>query len=413
MMFRYMFAYFQSQILKTVALIISLSVYFSALLVAVVLLKAIPEIASLPLKNIGVETIVQKTGKIPDQMIGIVFPHANAPISDSEYSQLSSLEFIESADSLLFFWYFDEKYFKSVSGLKDLSDIETLVLTNSPKLLAEIGPNDAIITSELSERQNLSVGDPVEMGFMTFTVIDILVSYPSANIVASDIYIDFTSALELASSSQQLAALYGDLAETIGNVVLLKTDPSSLVDKEQAISDIDDSFLIFSEKSFDEEINDQLALVSTTGKTLLGILGLLLVIAFCLLLFYNLKTRESEIATLRKIGWKLSDLRFQFVTESAVILLVSLLLGNVIAFTSLYYLKNTRIQIELPWDITAKPHFLIEENAIDRIIETNLPVSFDPIIAMLTSVGMFVFFILISLAIFQRLKKIKPYDMVT
>jgi len=412
-MFRYMFAYFQSQILKTVALIISLSVYFSALLVAVVLLKAIPEIASLPLKNIGVETIVQKTGKIPDQMIGIVFPHANAPISDSEYSQLSSLEFIESADSLLFFWYFDEKYFKSVSGLKDLSDIETLVLTNSPKLLAEIGPNDAIITSELSERQNLSVGDPVEMGFMTFTVIDILVSYPSANIVASDIYIDFTSALELASSSQQLAALYGDLAETIGNVVLLKTDPSSLVDKEQAISDIDDSFLIFSEKSFDEEINDQLALVSTTGKTLLGILGMLLVIAFCLLLFYNLKTRESEIATLRKIGWKLSDLRFQFVTESAVILLVSLLLGNVIAFTSLYYLKNTRIQIELPWDITAKPHFLIEENAIDRIIETNLPVSFDPIIAILTSVGMFFFFILISLAIFQRLKKIKPYDMVT
>jgi ABC-type lipoprotein release transport system permease subunit len=408
-----MFAYFQSQILKTVALTISLSVYFSALLVAVVLLKAIPEIASLPLKNIGVETIVQKTGKIPDQMIGIVFPHANAPISDSEYSQLSSLEFIESADSLLFFWYFDEKYFKSVSGLKDLSDIETLVLTNSPKLLAEIGPNDAIITSELSERQNLSVGDPVEMGFMTFTVIDILVSYPSANIVASDIYIDFTSALELASSSQQLAALYGDLAETIGNVVLLKTDPSSLVDKEQAISVIDDSFLIFSEKSFDEEINDQLALVSTTGKTLLGILGLLLVIAFCLLLFYNLKTRESEIATLRKIGWKLSDLRFQFVTESAVILLVSLLLGNVIAFTSLYYLKNTKIQIELPWDITAKPHFLIEENAIDRIIETNLPVSFDPIIAMLTSVGMFVFFILISLAIFQRLKKIKPYDMVT
>jgi ABC-type lipoprotein release transport system permease subunit len=141
--------------------------------------------------------------------------------------------------------------------------------------------------------------------------------------------------------------------------------------------------------------------------------GVLLVIAFCLLLFYNLKTGEGEISTLRKIGWKLSDLRFQFVSESAVILLVSLLLGNVIAFSSVYYLKNTRIQIALPWDITAKPHFLLEENAIDRIIETNLPVSFGPIIAMLTSVGMFAFFILMSLAIFQRVKKIKPYDMVT
>ncbi len=411
MMIRYMTSYFLSQRYKTTALVVSLSIYFAVLLIAFVLLRAIPDIAALPLKSIGVQTIVQKTGEIPEQMIGVVFPHSNAPISEEEYQKLSTLEFTESAEAVLFFWFFDESYFKAVSGIKPESDVAKLIIDNSPNTVDSLRLNDAIITSSLSERQNLAIGDSIVIGHMTFTVRDVLEKHPSANIVASDIYISFQSAFDLATASPQITNLYSDISQTVGNVVLLKTNPSVMVDKETAVKDINKKLIVFSEQSFTEEVNDQLALVSNAGQTLLGIVGTLLIIAFCLLVFYNLKTRETEIATLRKIGWKLADLRLQFGAESAIILATSLLLGNVMAFIGFQYLKQTTIELALPWDITAKPHFLMEENAIDRTIEAALPVNYEPIIAVLASGAMFAFFISISLLIFQQLKNIKPYDM--
>ena len=117
MMIQYFLSFIRANKVKSTVLCLSLAVYFALLTIAVTLQQAIPEIARLPLQNIGVQTIVQKSGEIPERMVGAIFPHSNAPISREQFERLQGLPFVEEADLGLFFWYFDNLFFKAALGL--------------------------------------------------------------------------------------------------------------------------------------------------------------------------------------------------------------------------------------------------------------------------------------------------------
>ena len=411
MMFRYMLAYYLSQKFKVTALVISLAIYFAALLIAFSLLKAIPAIAELPLKSIGVQTIVQKNGQIPEQMYGVVFPHANAPISAPERKQLDALDFALESEAVVFFWYFDDVNFKSASGIDNNSNIASLVASELGKTQLALEPGEVVITQSLSDRQGLKKGQQFEMSGQSFVIREILPRHPSGNIIASDIYMLKSNAMELVRGSDQLARLYPGVESMVGNVLLIKTDPAIQGDKSALAVEIHPDLLVFSERTFTDDIQRQLALVSGTGRVLLGAVGGLLVLAFGLMVIYNLKTREQEIMTLRKVGWRLADLRRQFIGESFFVLLSSIILGNGLALVGLLWLQQQQVNIPLPWDITAKPHFLVQENAIDRVVEAQLPVSYEPLIALASSALLMVGFLALSWVLFSQLKRIKPVSM--
>ncbi|RJQ81113.1 MAG: ABC transporter permease [Desulfobacteraceae bacterium] len=411
MMKAYSLAFFRANKIKTLALCLSLAFYFALVVIAATLHRSIPEIARLPLKQIGVQTIVQKNGEIPSRMVGAIFPHSNGPVSAEQFSRLAGLPFVEEADLGLYFWYFDEVFFKAGLGVDQKYKIFTGILEkNIGQGALHLGQNRIVITATFSAKHGLAIGDSVALGDRTYAVSGILRPNISGNIIPADFYMDLNDALEVARDSVEMRNIYRLDDGDFGNVVLLRGDPDWQGDKEKLIREVDEKLLVFSEKTFTREISEQLGIISTAGRLLFLILGGILAVAFGLLTIYNLKSREREIAILRMLGWRILDLKKQFIGENFILLCASILFGSGLTVAGLSLLGRQTVSMELPWDISARPHFLPEENSIERVVSANLPVHFDFSIFLFSTACFFLLFLAVSLFCFRRIKKIKPNE---
>ena len=411
MMTEYFLSFIRANKVKSVVLCLSLAVYFGMMIIAATLHRSIPEIARLPLQNIGVQTIVQKTGEIPGQMVGAIFPHSNAPIFLEQFTRLKGLPFVEEADIGLYFWYFDNLFFKAALGLDPQKGILKAILKkNVAKGTLDLGRGRIVITAAFSSKHNLEVGKTVAMGEKVFSITGILRPNISGNIIPADIYMAQADGLAVVRDSAEMQKIYGLDDNNFGNVVLLRGDPNWQGDKEKLIKELDNKLLVFSEKTFTKKITDQLGFISAAGRLLFLILGAILAIAFGLLTAFNLKSREREIAVLRMIGWRIADLKKQFISENLIILSVAIFVGSGLSLAGLFMLARQTISMELPWDISARPHFLPEENSIERVVSANLPVHFDPQIFLAAAIGFLLLFLAVSLFSFRRIKRIKPLE---
>lgn len=411
MMTAYFLAFFRANRVKMVALTLCLAVYFALVVLAAGLHRAIPEIARLPLKSIGVQIIVQKSGEIPERMVGAIFPHSNGPVTREQFERLTGLPFVTTAEMGLFFWYFDAEFFKAALGVDPKSPIILPILENNIEQgELRLGERRIVITASFGAKHGLTVGDTLVLGEQSYTVSGVLRPNLTGNIIPADFYMGLSDALEVAGDSAEMKKIYPIGTVDFGNVVLLSGDPGWQGDKEKLIREVDDKLLIFSEKSFTREIGAQLGIVSAAGRLLVVGLGGLLVLAFGLLTVFNLKSREREIAILRMLGWRLTDLKKQFIGENLLLLGVSIVIGNGLAAAGLALLGRQTVSMELPWDISARPHFLPAENAIERIVESRIPIHFEPLLAAVVAVGFLGIFLAVSLVLFGRLKNIKPYD---
>jgi putative ABC transport system permease protein len=411
MMVSYFLAFIRANTIKSAVFCLSLAVYFCLLIIAATLHRSISEIARLPLQNIGVQTIVQKTGEIPGQMVGAIFPHSNAPISPEQFSRLKGLSFVEEADQGLYFWYFDTLFFKAALGLDPGKGILASILKkNIVRGVFDLGRGKVVITDAFRKKHDLAVGATVALGERSFFITGVLRPNVSGNIIPADIYMSQTDALEVVRGSAEMRRIYQFGEEAFSNVVLLRSDPNRQVDREKLIRGLDNTLLVFTEKTFTKEITGQLGLISAAGRLLFLVLGVILVIAFGLLTTYNLKSREQEIAILRMIGWRIIDLKKQFVSENLLISGAAMCMGSAFSLAGLFLLARQTISMELPWDISARPHFLPGENSIERVVSAHLPVHFDITVFAGVTVSFLLLFILISLACFSRIKKIKPSE---
>ncbi len=404
----YFYSFLKQNKIKISIFVLSLSLYFGFLAISVTLTKSIPEIAAIPLKSIGIQTIVQKTGKIPDKMAGIIYPHSNGPITDEEKKRITGLAFVEGYDSGLYMWVFDKSSFKAVFGINAGSGIVSDILKKNIKQ-GSFGITDktVLITDDYAQKNKLVPGDPVLITGSRYIIQGILKPNISGNIIPADIYIDLKESVILGRKSVEMQKLYKLGSENFCNVILLRINPAWEGDKEKAIKDIDKDLIVFSEKTFSGKIKDQLRIISASGSAMFIVMGTVLLCAFCLLIIFNLKMREKEIAILRMIGWKLSDLKRQFIGETFVLLIIALVVGNLLALTGLGFVSTRKISMELPWDISAKPHFLPQENNIERIVTAAIPIHIDATMFVIMNIAFICFFLAINYILFYRLKKIK------
>jgi ABC-type lipoprotein release transport system permease subunit len=409
MMINYFLAFFRANKIKTVVLCLSVALYFALVIVAATLHRAIPDIARLPLQQIGVQTIVQRTGEIPARMVGAVFPHSNAPVSKKQFSRLAGLPFVEEADLGLYFWYFDGAFFKAVLGVDQENTILSAILEeNIDQGALQLEQQKIVTTAAFSEQHGLAIGDTVALDNRAYVVSGILRPNISGNIIPADFYMGLADALEVVRDSAEMRNIYELDDGDFGNVVLLRGNPDWQGDKETLIKQVDDKLLVFSEKTFTREISRQLGIISAAGRLLFMVLGGILAVAFGLLTLYNIKSREREIAILRMLGWRILDLKKQFIGENSVLLGVAILLGNAIASAGLLLLGLQTVRMEIPWDISARPHFLPAENSIERIVTAPLPVHFDISVFLAAAISFLLLFLAVSLLCFRRINKIKP-----
>jgi len=408
MILNYFISFCRANKIKTVIFVFSIGLYFALTISFLTLNKTLPEVASLPFKKIGVQTIVQKSGLIPEQMTGVIFPHSNGPIYPDETARLEKLDFAESSDSGLYFWYFGDVY-KNVFGVDEKGSVfSNLLQQNIEEGNFQLSDHKVLITRDFAQKNNLVLGDKINFGQEVFTISAILQSNLSGNIIPADIYMSLTESQDLAINSPEMQKSYNFWDKNFINLVALNADPNWQGDKETAIKDLDKDYIVFSQKTFSEKVADQIKIISSLGKIIFAILGFIMLVVFSLLAIYNFKTREEEIAVLRMIGWGLNDLKKQFIAEGAILLVVSLIIGNILSIAALVFLSSQSVTMELPWELSARPHFLPQENAIDRVVSSSLPVHYDPLLFIIATFVFFFIFGIIYYLSFQRIKNIKP-----
>ncbi|MCL4338643.1 FtsX-like permease family protein [Patescibacteria group bacterium] len=409
MILNYFISSVKKNIGKTILLVCSIAIYFSLLLVTLTISQNLEQIASLPFKAIGVDTVVQKTGKIPDQMVGAIYPHSNGPIYQNEVDRLTKLDFVQESDTGLYFWYFDNDYFKDVFGVQTKGNLFANVLkANVSEGSFTLDGNNVLITKGFAQKNSLRVGGAIALGKNEYQIAGIVNTNLTGNIIPADIYMNYPSALKIAQNSEEMKKLFPDQDKNFVNVVLLKTKPQWKGDIPKTITGISKDYLVFSEKTFSQTLTDQIKLVSSFGQTALIILGVVLTIAYGLIIVFIMKTREKEIAILRMLGWKISDLRKQFLAENFVLTISALIFGNLLALVEVMILSHQKVSMEIPWELSAKPHFLPMENNINRVISSTIPVTYNWYLALLCSAGFITILFIISSILFQRIKTIKP-----
>jgi len=408
MIFNYFISFCRANKIKTAVLIVSIGLYFALAVSLLALDKILPKLASLPFEKIGVQTIVQKTGVIPEHMTGVIFPHSNGPIYSKEITNLNNLDFVESADTGLYFWYFGDVY-KNAFGVDENGPVfARLLKQNIAEGSFSLADHKVLVTKDFAQKNNISLGDEISFGQEIFTVSALLRSNVSGNIVPADVYMSLPDSQNLAFNSSEMKRAYKFANSNFTNVVALNSNPNWQGDKEKLIKNLDKDLIVFSQKTFSKEVADQLKVISSLGKIVFAGLGLVMLVIFSLLAMYNFKTREKEIAILRMIGWELKDLKKQFIAEGMILLTIALIIGNIVSLVVLAFLKTQRVTMELPWELSARPHFMPQENAIDRVISAHLPVHFDPVMSVATTFIFFLIFGIIYYVSFQRIKNIKP-----
>ena len=228
-------------------------------------------------------------------MVGAIFPHSNAPISIAQFDRLKRLPFVEKADIGLYFWYFDNLFFKAALGLDpDKGMLAEVLRKNIATGSFDLGRDRVVITASFSSKHNLAVGQTVALGERIFSITGILRPNISGNIIPADIYMAMTDALPVVRGSVEMQKVYRFGDTDFGNVVLLRGNPDWQGDKDKIIMAVDKKLLVFSEKTFTREISGQLGFISAAGRVLFLVLGAILVIAFGLLTAFNLKSRERK-----------------------------------------------------------------------------------------------------------------------
>lgn len=410
MFLSYTLSFLKNNKVKLAILLLSISLYFAFVAVVIALNRSIPAIVSLPFSKIGAETIVQKSGQIPDKMEGAIFPHSNGPIYTDELERLEKLPFVQKSDNGLYFWFFEPNRFEDVLGVNENGKILPDILeANILQGNYTLDGNNILITQDFAQKNNLTLGNSITIDNHQFSISGIVPANSSGDIVPADIYMNMPNSLMLAKNSQEMQKLFNFGDKDIVNVVLLKTDPQWQGNKESAVQGINKDLLVFGDKNFSEEIMNQLKIISSSGQILLAVLGIIILAAFILLTVYNIKSREKEIGILRIIGWDLKSLRKHFLEEWFLLMAFALVIGNIFAISGIYFISQQKVSMEIPWEISAKPHFLPTENNIARTVTAQIPVSVDWKMLFILSLIFFAAVAFVSYIILSnRIKRIKP-----
>ena len=410
MAWRYLVAHIQGNRLKTALLIVGVVLSFVAASLTLMLREALPGIAQIPLNRIGASVIVQTEGVIPDKIAGIVLPHSNGPVYARQYRRLSRLGFVKASDRALYFWDFTSGY-KSVTGYEPEGSILANILTGSlgsgrlPR-----NNKEAVISYDYSRKYRLGPRDTVSIARHAFAVSGVLKSTTEAQIMPADTYVTLKAAQGLAASSADIMRNYKPEERRFVNVVMLRANPADTRPKDKLIKSIDKRFLVYSEQIFSEQIKRQSRLLSAATTSVLFLAGGLLLAAFVGLVLYMVRSRQSEIAILRAVGWTTFLVRTQFLKELAVVVLSGLVAGFPLAWVAVRGIAARRVSIEVPWEISAKPHFMMAENSINRVITAKIPIVFDWRLAIALAALFLAAFLVTAWITLGRIKRVSALD---
>jgi lipoprotein-releasing system permease protein len=350
--------YYQKR--RTLAAVIGLSIGIALLIILNALSMAYRRAARVPLQEIGADVTVQRSGNVPKDLTGAVFPGSAVTIRDKEVKKIEALLGVRGVGKAVILWVFDPKRAWIVLGIEEQDPVGPSILRNSVikgRFLKE-GKPEALVEVSYARQYGIKVGDTISVAKRDYPVVGLVDASRISKIAVANVYVPLSEAQSLAASSPQVQAVSPFKPDDV-NLVFIKADEENIPELSSALRTMmGKDATIGTPESFLKLLGSLFALSDkfTLAASLIAILVAVL-IAFKTMAG-NIIEREREIGVLKAVGWINRNVVKQILAESVVECFMAGILGLVIALVAAYGLSFLKVHIPIPWEMSPRPHFL-------------------------------------------------------
>jgi lipoprotein-releasing system permease protein len=345
---------------RTLVSILGLSVGIALLIILNALSLAYREAAHAPLKEVGADITAQRSGDVPQELAGAVFPCSAVTIRKDEVDKIKQLPGVKGMGTALLLWVFDPNRASIVLGMERDNPVGPGILRHfvTEGRFLEGSRPEAIVEMAYARQFGIKVGDAVSVADSSFPVVGLLDASRAPKIAVANVYLPLTEAQRLAASSKGIQSVSPFAAEDI-NLLFIKGDQEKIMPLASAMKGIlgskttvatPDSFLKLLGSLF--ALSDKFTLAASLIAVLVAVL-----IAFKTMAG-NIAERAREIGVLKAVGWTQRNVAAQLMGESVVQGVAGGLLGLFIALIASYALSFMTVHIPIPWEMSPTPHFL-------------------------------------------------------
>lgn len=350
--------YYQKR--RTLAAVIGLSIGIAVLIILNALAMAYRNAARVPLQEIGADLTVQRSGNVPKDLTGAVFPCSAVAIRNEEVKRIEKLPGVRRVGEAVLLWVFDPDRAWIVLGLEQQNSVGPSILRHSVvegRFMEERKP-EALVEVSYARQFGIKVGDSISLAKSAYPVVGLIDASRAAKIAVANVYLPLGEAQRLAASSSQVQAVSPFTPADV-NLLFIKADEKSIPELSSALrSMMGKDATIGSPDSFLKLLGSLFALSDkfTLAASLIAILVAVL-ISFKTMAG-NITERAREIGVLKAVGWANRNVVSQLLAESVVECVLAGILGLIVALAAAYALSFLKVNIPIPWEMSPRPHFL-------------------------------------------------------
>jgi len=355
--------------------ILGLSIGIALLIVLNSLSSAYRQAAHVPLKEIGADITVQRSGDVPKELTGAVFPCSAVTIRKEEVEKIQKLPGVRGIGTGLLLWVFDPNRAWIVLGIEKENSIGPSVLRSSVtegRFLEDSKP-EALVEQAYARQFGIKLNDIISVADNKFPVVGFVDASRAAKIAVANVYLPLKEAEELAGSSKELQSV-SPYAPGDVNLLFIKADQEKITGLASEMKGIlGNKATVATPDSFLKLLGSLFALSDkfTIAASLIAIIVAVL-IAFKTMAG-NITERAREIGVLKAVGWTNRNVVSQLMSESVIQCFMAGVLGLLIALVASFGLSFMKVNIPIPWEMSPTPHFL--PGGGDQIFKTlRLPV---------------------------------------
>jgi len=372
---RYMTKELYYQKRRTLTSILGLSIGIALLIVLNSLSMAYRQAAHVPLKEIGADITVQRSGDVPKDLAGAVFPCSAVTIRKEEVEKIQKLPGVRGIGTGLLLWVFDPNRAWIVMGIEKENSIGPSLLRSSVTegRFLEDGKREALVEQVYARQFGIRLNDTISVADEKFPVVGFVDASRAAKIAVANVYLPLKEAEDLAALSEGLQSV-SPYAPGDVNLLFIKADQEKITDLASEMKSIlGDKVTVATPDSFLKLLGSLFALSDkfTLAASLIAIIVAVL-IAFKTMAG-NIAERAREIGVLKAVGWTNRNVVSQLMSESVIQCFMAGILGLLIALVASFSLSFMKVNIPIPWEMSPTPHFL--PGGGDQIFKTlRLPV---------------------------------------
>ena len=350
--------YYQKR--RTLAAVIGLSIGIALLIILNALSMAYRRAAHVPLQEIGADVTVQRSGNVPKDLTGAVFPCSAVTIRNEEVKKIETLPGVRGIGKAVLLWVFDPNRAWIVLGVERQNSVGPSILRNSVmegRFLKEGGP-EALVEVSYARQFGIKVGDTISVAKSDYPVVGLVDASRVAKIAVANVYLPLAEAQRLAALSKQVQAV-SPFNRADVNLLFIKADEEKIPQLSSALrAMMGKSATIGTPESFLKLLGSMFAL-SDKFTLAASLIALFVAVLIALkTMAGNITERAREIGVLKAVGWINRNVVSQLLAESVIECFIAGILGLLIALVAAYGLSFLKVNIPIPWEMSPRPHFL-------------------------------------------------------